>query len=193
VPPGLCLHFFDSASPPAPLSRQDDFSDEFTLPSEVEALKAEVLNGRTWSLNLELPEPGSPAANPEGSPIAEHDSPSRRPMSSISSSVALRRPLIRAPPTHRDNIFILGYIANWAVLLVAHGLGSARPSVQHDWVDATVWVSALHLAVLLGSSLGAMVGTISGKHNYYNILPDTMPAERPLATDCSWCSCRWCP
>jgi len=128
----------------------DEDEDEFTLPASVEALKDEVLSGRSWSMNLEVPP--SPDMKETAEDYAQH-SVTARPFSMISSSTPMRRPSLRTPSTHRDLGYLLGFVLHWAVFVVAL-LISGTASFGSS--DVVAWAGRLRLAVVLGAVIGAL-------------------------------------
>ena len=128
----------------------DEDEDEFTLPANVEALKDEVLSGRSWSMNLEVPP--SPDLKETTEDCAQ-DRAAARPFSMISSSSPMRRPSLRAPSTHRDLGYLLAFVLHWAISIVALLLSGISSFSSNE---VLAWAGRLHLAVVFGAVLGAM-------------------------------------
>jgi hypothetical protein len=131
--------------------------DEFSLPSEVRALKEEVLSGRTWSMNLELPDTPTPPDSTRISPRVNQRKVFSTGLMISSSAMASRRLMLRAPSTHRDLLFLLAFIVHWVILVFIYET-SGRSRMSGVWaLDYATWASLLNLSTIVGSALGALV------------------------------------
>ena len=139
--------------------------DDFELPDEVRALKEEVMSGQTWSMNLDVSSEGSFEMV---SSTDDESTAASTPMVSITSSHTVRRPVMRAPPTHRDVMFLAAFVAHWGAVVGLAQLLTDRLNRQTSKGKANAWAfsetgpwkSAFSLACILGSGLGILVGVL---------------------------------
>jgi len=146
-----------------------DLDNEFDLPTEVESIKESVLSGRSWSANLheQFVPPVDDIVGGDHDNIEDEgfDDISNTPLDSksfqmiTSSSRSVRRPVIRAPSTHRDLTFLLAFIAQWVLTVVMFN-SSASPLNKRTnkllRVESRAWSSLLVSAILIGTSLGVL-------------------------------------
>jgi hypothetical protein len=143
-----------------------DLDGEFDLPTEIESLKAEVLSGRSWSANLHeqfptVTQEGSDEDDAEDGSIHDPAVSHEEPFQMItSSSQSVRRPVIRAPSTHRDLLFLLAFIVNWGFTFLIHGVASNHNQSSPGNLSILrkgTWLALLNIATLLGSLSGALL------------------------------------